>query len=510
MGAPLRLLQGRLACSIRAYSVHPVAPARTRFAPSPTGFLHLGSLRTALYNYLLAKSTKGQFLLRLEDTDRTRLVANAEQNIYDSLKWVGLEPDEGPLNGGPYGPYRQSERKETYRKYAEILLETGHAYKCFCSKDRLADLRNSAMRLKPPTNVTYDRHCLWGQETPEGSDHSHGDYTIRFKSPDRYPPFQDLLHGNIDLQPQFNTHDRRYDDFVIVKLDGMPTYHFANVVDDHLMQITHVVRGEEWLLSTPKHIALYAAFGWQPPQFVHIPLLTSLKDKKLSKRQGDMGILTLRDEGVLPEALVNFTALFGWSPSRETGVATSEVMDLAEIVDKFLLDNLTRGNAKVSDSKLAYFGKHHLGRLVANPKRLQETSESLLPSFQEQFGDQVTPELIQNALLAAGSSLTKIQDLSSVHLYLFRSPQYHKPADPAKMLAILQSVRRHILNSIIPVDQVVQSMPGLVKKDVFQAIRFAVSGGIPGLTIPGIVDIIGQAEFHRRLDASITYVESCK
>ncbi|KAJ8140356.1 hypothetical protein OY671_006450, partial [Metschnikowia pulcherrima] len=213
----------------RKQSVHPETPARTRFAPSPTGLLHLGSLRTALYNYLLAKQTKGTFIIRLEDTDQKRLVPGAEQNLYESLRWAGLEADESPEKGGPHGPYRQSERGEIYQRYVDVLLEKNMAYKCHCSKERLLSLRESAHQLKPPTTVTYDRKCLHGE--PENN----SEYVVRFRSPEKYEKIEDLRHGVLDLQPQYNLVDRRYDDFVIMKSDGLPTYHFANVVDDHLM-----------------------------------------------------------------------------------------------------------------------------------------------------------------------------------------------------------------------------------------------------------------------------------
>lgn len=478
-------------------SIHPKTPARTRFAPSPTGFLHLGSLRTALYNYLLAKSTGGSFILRLEDTDQKRLVEGAEQNIYESLKWCNINIDEGPESDketAPFAPYRQSDRKEIYQKYVQILLDSGHAYKCFCSKDRLDLLRKSAMKLKPPTTVTYDRSCLDSEEVHG----EHVQYVIRFKSPEKYPAFVDLTHGTLDLQPQVNLQDRRYDDFVIMKSDGLPTYHFANIVDDHLMQITHVIRGEEWLLSTPKHIALYKAFGWEPPSFIHIPLLTSPSDKKLSKRSGDMGVLTLRDEqGILPEALVNFVALFGWSPPRlQAGVSTSEVMSLDELIQSFSLDNLTKGNAKVTDEKLKYFNKMHLQKRIQNPQELVKLVNQELPKYP----NHITADYLKICFEKAGPSVNNLNDLRNSHAYLFEEvdlTQANRDKLSPNAKDIIQKFSKEYSStsesSEFNFQEVVSSM-GYPQKEVFMSLRFALSCGKPGLTIPVIIEILGIKE----------------
>lgn len=475
--------------------VHPTSPARTRFAPSPTGFLHLGSLRTALYNYLLAKSTGGQFLLRLEDTDQKRLVPGAEQNIYDSLRWTGLTVDEGPEQGGPYGPYRQSDRMQIYDEYVRKLLASGHAYVCSCSKHRLDDLRASATKLKPPTTVTYDRKCFHHE--------SHTDYKgkiVRFKSPDTYKPFRDLVHGELNLQPQYNAEDRRFDDFVIMKSDGLPTYHFANVVDDHLMKITHVIRGEEWLSLTPKHIALYEAFGWTPPSYTHIPLLTSLEDKKLSKRQGDIGILSMKEKGILPEALTNFCALFGWSPPRADKVSTSEVMTLAELEARFSLNNLTKGNAKVNDNKLHYFNKHHLHARLGDESRFAQLVDENLAWFQEISGlsDRAYFEKVLRIL---GKSLSSVRDLETVHGYIFKGVDYSQASAPANAKAILEALDTDNLTASL--DQLTNSFK---KKDVFQLVRYALSGGVAGATIPVLVELLGPEECRQRVEKAIKHL----
>lgn len=470
--------------------VHPVAAARTRFAPSPTGFLHLGSLRTALYNYLLAKSTGGQFLLRLEDTDQKRLVEGAEENIYRSLKWCGIEVDEGPQQGGPYGPYRQSDRTSIYQQYADKLIQLGHAYRCSCSQQRLLSLRESAAALKPPTTVTYDRKCL--HNPLENGD------IIRFKSPPVYEPFDDILHGHLNLQPQYNSNDRRYDDFVILKSDGLPTYHFANVVDDHLMRITHVIRGEEWLPSTPKHIALYRAFGWDPPQFTHIPLLTSMADKKLSKRSGDIGVFSYKERGILPAALVNFVALLGWSPPRDTpGVSVDETMDLSQLVEKFSLDHLTKGNVKVNESKLYFFNKQHLQQRISSDCDLVATE--YFPVFDAATGHNFDITYLKKILVVLGPSLQSLDEITSNHAYLFTDDgiDFTKGTPTSKKI-VLRFLELWALPFAKSTTQICEEL-NVKKKDVFQSLRTALAGGAPGLTIPLLVDVLGDDTAVKRL-----------
>ena len=476
-------------------------PARTRFAPSPTGFLHLGSLRTALYNYLLAKNTGGQFILRLEDTDQKRVVSGAEDNIYATLGWCGFQIDEGPTSGGPYGPYRQSERVSIYKTYADMLLKSGHAYRCNCSKERLNDLRESASRMKPPTTATYDRRCYY-------SDHQEKEAysVVRFKSPDKYEPFDDFLHGRLNLQPQINESDRRYDDFVILKSDGLPTYHFANVIDDHLMGITHVIRGEEWLPATPKHRALYRAFGWDPPSYIHIPLLTSLEDKKLSKRSGEQGILTLKKEGILLDALLNFCALFGWSPPRPAQrVSTSEVMDLSQLVEKFSLRNLTKGNAKVSDTKLYFLNKNHLERKIRDPIEIDGLVKEFYPFFRAQSEKQYDEAYFKKVLTKIGGTQNTLQGLFEKHSYLFNNVKYASVGNVhTRTKEILKTLQE--IPPTMPFDDTVQltiDRLQVSKKDVFHSLRFALSGGVPGLAIPLIIEIIGDHEYRQRLNLAI-------
>ena len=394
-----------------------------------------------------------------------------------------------------------------YQKYVETLLKSGDAYYCYCSKDRLNTLRETASQLKPPTTVTYDRKCFHDHQEAENMEP-----VIRFKSPDRYEPFTDLIHGQLNLQPQYNISDRRYDDFVIMKSDGLPTYHFANVVDDHLMKITHVIRGEEWLPATPKHIALYRAFGWEPPKFIHIPLLTSLEDKKLSKRSGDIGIMSMKKKGILPEAVVNFCALFGWSPPRlVSGISTSELMTLKDLIEKFSLDYLTKGNAKVNDSKLHFFNKNHLTNKLKDPQMLDELVDEYYPEFQQSTNTTYDKEYLKNILKLIGSNLNSLSELGRMHSYLFNGIDHSKvdqsniPLQSKDILQILTKLPNdHSFAS--NVDTVLQQIPGIKKKDVFQAVRFAISGGVPGLTIPLLIEAIGGKEYKSRLQNAIKYL----
>lgn len=313
----------------------PTTPARTRFAPSPTGYLHLGSLRTALFNYLLAKKTGGQFLLRIEDTDQKRTVPGAVERLCSDLKWAGLDWDEGPdSQDSSYGPYLQSQRTKLYRDHAHKLLHSGHAYRCFCSATRLDDLARRRKELGLPTD--YDRQCAGISKKSSDARAAAGEsHVIRLLAPDVYPDVYDLVYGRIGKAKGPNAGvivkhgEIAYEDPVLLKTDGHPTYHLANVVDDHHMDITHVVRATEWISSTPKHLALYEAFGWTPPEFAHVGLLVDEAGHKLSKRNFDTDIDHFREMGILPSTLVNFVALLGWSHGQR-----SDVMTLDQLVDQ--------------------------------------------------------------------------------------------------------------------------------------------------------------------------------
>lgn len=331
---------------------------RTRFAPSPTGYLHVGGLRTALYCYLFARKNKGQLVLRIEDTDQKRQVEGAEKNLIKTLAWSGIEFDEGPHVAGPYAPYRQSERTEIYRFHAHELIEKGKAYRCFCSEDRLEALRKQQEASKMPTG--YDGYCRnLTKEELESNLKKGIPHVIRLKVPkDQFIVFSDLVRGKVKVA------SHTIDDQVLLKSDGFPTYHLANVVDDHLMKITHVIRGEEWLPSTPKHILLYQAFDWDMPEFAHLPLILNPDRSKLSKRQGDVAVEDYMKKGYEKEEIINFIAFLGWNPG-----GTREIFSLPELVETFDLLKVQKGGAIFNGEKLKWF------RGVWRERRLKEFAE---------------------------------------------------------------------------------------------------------------------------------------
>jgi glutamyl-tRNA synthetase len=397
----------------------PSSAARTRFAPSPTGYLHLGSLRTALFNYLLAKATGGQFLLRIEDTDTKRTVPGAAQRIFDDLRWAGLQWDEGPEVGGPYGPYYQSQRGEIYREHGAELLKTGHAYRCFCSAERLDELARARAALGLPTD--YDRSCLSIPEEEAADRACKGEsHTIRLKVPDIYRGYKDVVYGKVGTpkQKKMIHGEPSYEDPVLVKSDGQPTYHLANVVDDHLMEITHVIRGVEWMPSTFKHIAMYEAFGWTPPEFAHVGLLQDKDGQKLSKRKMDIDIDSYRNNGIFPEALVNHVALLGWSHQEKTdflpiqrlieivgphGVPTRmRVLTIHQFDMKF-----TKGNTIVNFPKMTHLQKWYAQRFI-------DTDEKDTDLFKRKLSGMV--DSVLSVVKRQGESVEKYARLSSPRL----------------------------------------------------------------------------------------------
>nr|MDD3719935.1 glutamate--tRNA ligase [Candidatus Gracilibacteria bacterium] len=340
----------------------------TRFAPSPTGFVHIGSLRTVLYNYLFAKKMGGKFMLRIEDTDQTRYVEGSIENLLRVLHAFGLDPDEGPNNPGKVGPYYQSERLDIYKKYVDELIKNDKAYYCFCSSERLDELRKEQQELGLPTK--YDGHCK-GLSTEEIQEklNSGTPYTIRLKVPKgKKIFFDDIIKGRVEVD------SKDVDDQVLLKSDGFPTYHLANVVDDHLMGVTHVIRGDEWTPSTPKHILMYEAFGWTPPTFAHIPLLLGMDKKKLSKRTGDVSCESYLEKGYIIEAIINYIALLGWNPK-----STEEFFTMDELIEKFDLEAVHKAGAVFDIEKLEWFSAKYLTKLNI------ETLYNLLKKYLEKY-----------------------------------------------------------------------------------------------------------------------------
>ena len=391
----------------------PTAPVRVRFAPSPTGLLHIGGLRTALYNALLARGSGGTFVLRIEDTDRTRFVPEAEADIQSALAWAGLVPDEGPAAGGDAGPYRQSERSELYADAAGRLLADGAAYVAFDTPDEIQAARDRHTTPETPTPHYGSMRTEMANSLtlPEDEVQRRLDagepHTVRLLVPDdETVTFQDAVRGDVTF------HTSEVDDQVLVKSDGMPTYHLANVVDDHAMGVTHVIRGEEWLSSVPKHVLLYRALGWAPPVMAHLPLILSPTGGKLSKRSAEragipVNVAQYRDAGYEPEAVVNFLALLGWNPGTE-----QEVMSMAEMAEAFSLDRIGSSGVQIDLAKLEWFNAQHLRALPT-----AEIAQRAAPAVRDAHGDVPTAR-IEEAVGLLRERLTFAHDLADAG-YLF-------------------------------------------------------------------------------------------
>lgn len=325
-----------------------IKEVRTRFAPSPTGYMHVGNLRTAIFEYLIAKVNNGKFILRIEDTDQKRFVEGATELMYKTLKQAGIFHDEGPDVGGNYGPYIQSQRKDLYIKYAEGLVAKGDAYYCFCTKERLETLKDDL------GNMKYDRHCLSMSKEAIETHLNNGDsFVIRQKMPtEGSTTFNDMIYGDITID------NKELEDQIMIKSDGFPTYNFANVIDDHLMEISHVVRGNEYITSTPKYNLLYDALGWDKPTYVHVPLIIGDDGKKLSKRNGDASFEDLISEGYISEAIVNYIALLGWSPGNER-----EFFTMKELEEAFNYNNISKSPAVFDKNKLTWMNGELIKRM---------------------------------------------------------------------------------------------------------------------------------------------------
>ena len=383
-----------------------MATVRTRFAPSPTGFMHVGNLRTALYEYLVAKSQGGKFVLRIEDTDQQRLVEGAEDVIYKTLKTVGLKHDEGPDVGGEYGPYVQSQRKDLYKPYAEQLVRDGKAYYCFCSKERLESLHDEQ------GIGGYDRHCRdLPQEEVQRLLDAGTPYVIRQKVPlTGSTTFEDAVFGSITIE------NKEIEDQVLLKADGYPTYNFANVIDDHLMHITHVVRGSEYLTSTPKYNLLYEAFGWEIPTYVHLPLIMGKNEdgsvSKLSKRHGSTSFEGLVQEGYLPPVITNYIALLGWAPKDN-----QEIFSLQELEKAFSIDGISKSPAVFDYDKLNWFNAEYIKAMGE-----EEFTSHAMPYYKEVFGEEQKPWSVLYSILPA--RITKFQEIPGLLHFFKELPEY--------------------------------------------------------------------------------------
>ena len=478
---------------------------RTRFAPSPTGYLHLGGLRTALYTYLFARSHGGKFILRIEDTDQEREVPGAVEKIYSSMAAAGLKYDEGPDVGGDYGPYIQSQRKDLYLPYARQLVESGHAYYCFCTRERLDQARAEAE--KKGENFKYDKHCLHlSKEEVQRRLDAGEPYVIRQNIPaEGKAGFDDLIFGHVEVDCS------TLDDNVLIKADGLPTYNFANVIDDHTMGITHVTRGTEYLSSAPKYNLLYQAFGWEPPKYIHLPPVMANAQRKLSKRYGDPSFEDLLDQGYLKEAIINFIALLGWSPKGE-----QEIFSLEELEKIFDLDGINKAPAIFDMQKLRWFNAEYMRKLP-----FEEYLRLATPWFEKalapgKFDLRRLAELMQNRTEV-------LKDIPDMVSFLAEMPEFDPAIYTHKKMKTNPEIALQALNAVRPMlegidpwteqqlhDKVMEFIPttGLKNGQMLWPLRIAISGreSTPGGAFE-IAYLLGREETLKRLDDSIARLE---
>ncbi len=458
-------------------------PVRVRFAPSPTGFLHIGAIRSSFFNYLFAKKHQGTFILRLEDTDRERFVPEAEAHLVESLKWLGIGPDEGigAETMGNYGPYVQSERLELYGKRAQELIEKGSLYPCWCSPERLTELRQTAQA--EHRAFKYDRHCLSSPGDP-GQPH-----VLRFKMPDNHVvAWDDVVRGHLE----FNTKD--LDDFVAVKSDKFPTYQFANVVDDHEMEISHVLRADEWLPSTPKHVLLYEAFGWKPPLFAHLPAVVPPGGgKKLSKRHGAKSALELRDEGYLPEAILNFLALLGWNEGEGS---TKEIYSLSELIDAFDLTRVQKSPAVFDVERLTWMNGMHIRHMD-----LHELLSRCEP-FWDDAGKQANPSYKAKALGLVQERLKFLSELPELTDFFFEDPsvKLEDAVIPHVKAAVLELEKIEFTHEEI--EKSLRNLAdtlGVKTGELFKPLRLAITGKMASPGLFETMEAMGKETVLRRL-----------
>lgn len=462
---------------------------RVRFAPSPTGFLHVGGLRTALFNYLFARNRGGRCILRIEDTDQTRRVEGAVENLIDSLHWAGLDFDEGPGMGGDFGPYIQSQRLEHYSRCAQQLVDQGDAYPCFCTEADLQQMREEQLARKEDTR--YDGRCRHLSAEAVAEKEAAGTPSVIRMKIDRERAayvINDLIRGEVHFTPD------QIDDQVLVKSDGFPTYHLANVVDDHLMQISHVIRGEEWLSSTPKHVQLYEYFGWEIPAFAHLPLLLNPDRSKLSKRQGDVATEDYRARGFLPSALVNFVALLGWNTRDDQEIYTME-----ELIDQFSLDRVGKSGAVFDLDKLRWMNQQYIKQTP------EEALLALLQPFLPDFARDTDPEQLRKIVRIVRDSLVTLPDIASrLDLFYNDNPEITDPELKERVKSEpYQQVYQEFVRQVEAVDSLTSENFGQVMKEVQKAtgikgkhlwipMRTAITLVEQGPDLSSVVDVFGR------------------
>ncbi len=467
----------------------------TRFAPSPTGFVHVGSHRTALYNYLFARQHNGRFILRIEDTDQKRYVKGAVESLLTSLQALGIDYDAGPGKEDDKGPYFQSQRIELYRKVADFLLQEGHAYRCFCTPQRLEALRKKQIEEKLPP--AYDRQCRRLSEEESERRAKNEPYVLRLKIPEEANfTFQDIVRGTVKIAWS------QIDDQILIKSDGYPTYHLANVVDDHYMEVTHIIRGEEWLPSVPKHLYLYHCFGWVAPKMAHLPLLLNPDRSKLSKRQGDVAIEDYLKKGYVPEALNNFLALLGWNPGRK-----NEIYSMEELIEAFDIHRIVRAGAVFDLQKLKWMNGQYI-RNMETERYLQEAQAWLDPDLRKK------PQ-IRVALMAVKTALSTFSEIpEKVKVFTEEAAELGEEAKSILKEADVQKALKEFLRVLEDVEELdegtfkllmkkVQEESGVRGKQLWMPLRLALTAEMQGPELGYIVEYLGKSETRRRISACI-------
>ena len=472
---------------------------KTRSAPSPTAYLHVGGLRTALYNYLYAKKTGGSFVLRIEDTDQSRKVEGAVDNLLSTFNRIGIQFDEGPDQGGENGPYFQSQRLDTYKKYINELIDSGNAYPCFCDTERLKNVRQQ--RLTDKLNTPYDRHCLSLSRDEAMTRMSTESHIIRLKSPaDEDIIFYDIVRDKVSIK------SNDLDDQVILKTDGFPTYHLANVVDDHLMGISHVIRGEEWLSSTPKHVLLYRFLGWSPPKFAHLPLLLNPDKSKLSKRQGDVAVEDFLDKGFLAETMLNFVALLGWNPGND-----KEIFSLKNLEKEFSIKRIQKSGAVFDQDKLNW-----MNSLYLKNESLENICKKVESVFTSENFDISDNDKFRSAVDYARKRVNTLNELpDEVRMFYFDLKFNNEDGEILslktsfsvcqfwlKELDTQSSWNADDLKSLLK--RTIEET-GVKGKDLYSPLRLALYGSVHGPDMPTLFNLLDLETIKLRLKTSLEF-----
>ncbi len=469
--------------------------ARTRFAPSPTGFMHIGNLRTAIFEYLVAKHDGGDFILRIEDTDQNRKVDGAIDFIYNTLDLCNMKIDEGPKNAGEYGPYIQSERVDIYKKYAEQLVEMGKAYYCFCTEETLEEMREYCDRKKIP--FMYDGRCSHLSKEEVAEKIKNGEkYVIRQKMPKTgVSVVHDVVYGDVRVENQV------LEDQILLKSDGYPTYNFANVIDDHLMHITHVIRGNEYLSQTPKYNLLYDAFGWEAPTYIHVPMVLGSDGNKLSKRNGDASFMDLYNEGYLPDAIVNYLVLLGWSPATN-----EEVYSMDDLIKNFDVNRISKSPATYDIKKLQWFNHKYIN-MLSDEEYIKFVRPFLTYDVSKKDDEWVNKLLtIYKDHLSYGK---EINDLVGIffndNINISQENKDFLNSDESIPLVIktyreeLEKLANWSVESIADVITKVKEKTGVKGKLLYMPIRIKISGIEHGPELPDEIYLIGRDKVLERL-----------